>query len=94
MFHKDNKTRLEARDTFIEHIDDVLSADYGSNLYISHRCVQKNKIEELKIEKANKLLKEKKKLILDVRGTKNCTMKLREILCIVLNVTKQCPQLI
>ena len=87
-FHKDDKTRLEARETFIKHIDDVLSADYGSNLYISHRCVQKNKIEEMKIEKADKLLKEKKKLILDVQGTKNCTTKLWEILCIVLNVTK------
>ena len=43
----------------------------------------------MKIEKADKLLKEKKELILDVRGTKNCTTKLWEILCIVLNVTKQ-----
>ena len=94
LFHKDDKTRLEARDTFIKHIDDVLSADYGSDLYISHRCVRKDKNEELKIEKADNLLKEKKKLILDVRGTKNCTTKLWEILCIVLNVTKQCPQLI
>ncbi len=59
MFHKNDKTRLEARETFIKHIDNVLSADYGSNLYISHRCVQKNNIEELKIEKADKLLKEK-----------------------------------
>ena len=62
LFHKDDKTRLEARETFIKHIDDVLSADYGSNLYISHRCVQKNKIEEMKIEKADKLLKEKKEV--------------------------------
>ena len=89
MIHKDDKTRLGARETFIKHIDDVLSADYGSDLYISHRCVQKDKNEELKIEKADNLLKEKKKLILDVRGTKNCTTKLWEILCIVLNVTKQ-----
>ena len=94
LFHKDDKTRLEARDTFIKHIDDVLSADYGSDLYISHRCVQKDKNEELKIDIADNLLKEKKKLILDVRGTKNCPTKLREILCIALNVTTPYPQLI
>jgi hypothetical protein len=61
LFHKDNKTRLEARDTFIKHIDDVLSADYGSDLYISYRCVQKDKNEELKIDITNNLLKEEKR---------------------------------
>jgi hypothetical protein len=30
LFHKDDKTRLEARNTFLKHIDDVISADYGS----------------------------------------------------------------
>jgi len=40
LFHKDDKTRLESRDTFIKHIDNVLSADYDSDLYISHKCVQ------------------------------------------------------
>jgi hypothetical protein len=94
LFHKDDKTRLEARDTFIKHIDDVLSADYGSDLYISHRCVQKDKNEELKIDIADNLLKEKKEVDFRRARHKNCTTKLREILCTVLNVTKQCPQLI
>ena len=62
LFHKDDKTRLEARDTFIKHIDDVISADYGSDLYISHRCVQKDTNEELKIDIADNLLKEKKEI--------------------------------
>jgi hypothetical protein len=62
LFHKDDKTRLEARDTFIKHIDDVFSADYGSDLNISHRCVQKDKNEELKTEIAENLLKEKKEV--------------------------------
>jgi hypothetical protein len=61
LFHKDDKTRLEARDTFLKHIDDVISADYGSDLYISHRCVQNDKNEELKIDIADNLLKEKKR---------------------------------
>ncbi len=88
MFHKEDKTRLEARDTFIKHIDDVISADYGSDLYISHRCVHKDKNEELKINITDNLFKEKKKLILDVQGTKNCTTKSMEILCTVLNLTR------
>ncbi len=62
LFHKDNKTRLEARDTFLKHTDDVISADYGSDQYISHRCVHKDKNEELKIYIANNLLKEKKEV--------------------------------
>ena len=60
LFHKDNKTRLEARDTFLKHIDDVISADYGSDLYISHRCVDKDQNEELKNDIADNLLKEEK----------------------------------
>ena len=94
LFHKDNTTRVEARKTFLKHIDDVISASYGSDLYISHKCVNKDQQEELKIDIADNLLKEKKKLILDVQGTKNCTTKLMEILCTVLSVTKPCPQLI
>jgi hypothetical protein len=72
----------------------MISASYGSDLYISHRCVDKDQNEELKIDIANNLLKEIKKLILDVQGTKTCMTKLMEILCTVLSVTKPCPQLI
>ncbi len=93
MFHKDNTTTAEARNIFLKHIDDVISASYGLDLYISHRCVDKDHNEELKIDIADNLLKEKKKLILDVQGTKTCTTKLMEILCTVLSVTKPCPQL-
>ncbi len=62
MFHKDDKTRLEARDSFLKHIDNVISADYGSDLCISHRCVHKDKNEELIIDIADNLLKEKKEV--------------------------------
>jgi hypothetical protein len=62
LFHKDDKTRLEARDTFLKHIDDVISEDFGSDLYISHRCVHKDQNEELKIDIVNNLLKEKKEV--------------------------------
>ncbi len=61
MFHKDDTTRAEARNIFFKpHIDDVISASYGSDLYISHRCVDKDQNEELKNDIADNLLKEEK----------------------------------
>jgi hypothetical protein len=59
-FHKDDTTIAEARNIFIKHIDNVISASYGLGLYISHRYVNKDQNEELKIDTANNLLKEKK----------------------------------
>jgi hypothetical protein len=94
LFQKNDTTIVEATNIFLKHIDNVISASYGSVLYILHRCVHKDQNEELKIDIGDNLLKEKKKLILDVQGTKNCTTKLIEILCTVLKVTKPCPQLI
>ncbi len=79
LFHKNDTIRVEARNIFLKHIDNFISASYGLDLYILHRCVNKDQNEELKIDIANNLLKEKKKLILDVQGTKNCTTKLMEI---------------
>ncbi len=61
LFHKDDTTRAEARNIFFKHIDDVISASYGLDLYISHRCVDKDQHKELKIDIANNLLKEKKR---------------------------------
>jgi hypothetical protein len=39
LFHKDNTTRIEARNIFLAHINNVISASYVPDLYISHRCV-------------------------------------------------------
>ncbi len=66
LFHKDDTTRAEARNIFLKHIDNVISASYGLDLYISHRCVNKDQNEEMKIDITDNLLKEKNKLILDV----------------------------
>jgi hypothetical protein len=60
LFHKDNTTRIEARNIFLAHIDNVISASYGPDLYISHRCVNKDQNTELKINIANNLLKDNK----------------------------------
>jgi hypothetical protein len=62
LFHKNDTTRVEARNIFLKHIDNVISASYGSDLYILHRCVDKDQNEELKIDIVNNLLKEKKEV--------------------------------
>ena len=46
-----------------------MSASYGLDLYISHKCVNKDQQEELKIDIANNLLKEKKGV--DFRGARH-----------------------
>jgi hypothetical protein len=58
-FHKDTTTRNEAWNTFCKHIDNVLSASYGPDLYITHSCIDENQNEELKTNIANNQIKEK-----------------------------------
>ncbi len=65
LFHKDDTTRVDARNIFLKHIDNVISASYGSDLYILHRCVDKDQNDELNIDIADNLLKEKNEV--DVR---------------------------
>jgi hypothetical protein len=59
LFHKDTKKRTDARKTFLKHIDNVICANYGSDLHITHKCVDKNENETLKIGIANNLFKDK-----------------------------------
>ena len=59
LFHKDTKTRTDARNTFLKHIDDAICANYGSDLHITHKCVDKNENEILKSGIANNLFKDK-----------------------------------
>jgi hypothetical protein len=58
-FHKDDTTRIEGRNTFCKHIDNVICASYGLDLCITHRCVNKDKSEELKTDIAENQFKEK-----------------------------------
>ncbi len=60
LFHKNDTTRVEARNIFLKQIDNVISASYGSGIYILHWCVDKDQNEELKIDIANNLLNKKK----------------------------------
>ncbi len=59
LFHKDIKTRTDARYTFLKHIDNVICANYGSDLRITHKCVDKNENKILITGIANNLSKDK-----------------------------------
>ncbi len=58
LFHN-TTTRNKAQNTFCKHIDNVLSASYGPDLCITHRCIYENQNEKLKTDIANNLFKEK-----------------------------------
>ncbi len=60
LFHKDSTTRTKVRNSFCKQIDNVICANYGSDLCITHKCVDKNKNKELKTNIADNLFKENK----------------------------------
>ncbi len=51
--------RKDAQKTFCKHIDNVISASYGPDLTITHRCTDRGKNEQLKIGIADNLCREK-----------------------------------
>ena len=42
LFETDDTKRKNARNTFCQHIDNVISANYGTDLNIIHKCVGGN----------------------------------------------------
>ena len=42
LFHEDDTARDIARKTFCKHIDNVLTASYGSEFRITHKCVKES----------------------------------------------------
>jgi hypothetical protein len=59
LFDMDATKRKDARKTFCKHIDNVISASYGPDLTITHRCTDRGKNEQLKIGIADNLFREK-----------------------------------
>ncbi len=59
LFHKDTKTRTDAQNSFLKHINNVICANYRSDLCITHKCVDKNENKILKTVIANNLFKDK-----------------------------------
>jgi hypothetical protein len=54
----DATKRKDAQKTFCHHIDNVISESYGPDLSITHRCIDGDEKEQLKIGIANKLFRE------------------------------------
>jgi hypothetical protein len=48
LFDKDNNTRNKARQTFQEHIDNLISTSYGPQFCVTHKCKDDNDQETLK----------------------------------------------
>jgi len=59
LFETDAAKRKNAQNTFCQHIDNVISASYGPDLNIIHRCVDGNKNEQLKVDIPENLFSEK-----------------------------------
>jgi hypothetical protein len=59
LFDTDAAKRKDARKTFCQHIDNVISACYGPDLSITHRCIDGNEIEQIKVDIPENLFREK-----------------------------------
>jgi hypothetical protein len=58
LFDTDATKRKDTQKTFCQHIDNVISASYGPDLSITHRCIDGDENEQVKIGIANKLFGE------------------------------------
>jgi hypothetical protein len=59
LFDTDTTKRKDAQKTFCQHIDNVISASYGPDLSITHRCIEEDKNKQLKNGIPGKLFREK-----------------------------------
>jgi hypothetical protein len=59
LFDTDATKRNDAQETFCQHIDIGISAIYGPDLSITHRCIDGDENEQMKNGIADKLFREK-----------------------------------
>ncbi len=59
MFDTNAAKRKDARKTFCKHIDNVISAYYGPELIIKHRCIDGDAREQIKVDIPANLFREK-----------------------------------
>jgi hypothetical protein len=59
LFDTDATKRKDAQKTFCQHINNVIRASYGSDLSITHRCIEGDENKQLKIGIAGKLFRKK-----------------------------------
>ncbi len=59
LFDKDNNTRNKARQTFQEHIDNLISTSYGPQFCVTHKCKDGNNPKTMKNDIPENIFKEK-----------------------------------
>jgi hypothetical protein len=59
LFDTDATKRKNAQKTFCQHIDNVISACYEPDLSITHRCIDVDENEQIKVDTAKNLFREK-----------------------------------
>jgi hypothetical protein len=64
LFDTDATKRKNAQKTFCQHIDNVISACYGPDLSITHRCIDGDENEQLKVDTPKNLFSEKDPTVL------------------------------
>jgi len=47
LFHKDESLKTAAQEEFLKYIDKVMSANYGSDLYVLHKCQKESNSTDL-----------------------------------------------
>jgi hypothetical protein len=60
LFDNDPSTRKEAQKTFIEIVDSTISASYGTQLFITHNCIEDNNQQTTKSDTPENVFKEKR----------------------------------
>ena len=59
LFDKDSNTRNKARQTFQEHIDNLISTSYGPQFCVTHKCKDGNNQETMKNDIPKNIYQEK-----------------------------------
>ncbi len=88
LFHEDDTIRDIARKTFCKQIDNVITAGYGSEFCITHKCLSKKNDLVNKQDMADVLFQSKTHIFFDVHVTKNYMQTFKEDLCHALIVEK------
>ncbi len=88
LFHEDYTINDIARKTFCKQIDNVISAGYGSEFRITHKCVIKKNDLVNKQDMAEVLFQEQDPYFFDVHVTKNYVQTFKEDSCHALVVEK------
>ena len=91
LFDNDNKTRNKARQTFQQHIDNVVSTSYGPQFFITHKCIGEKDKETLKTGIPEVYSKRKNLIVYVKQGTKTYAMTLKGASCSVKTMSNPYP---